>query len=227
MRRGFLRAFFLTGSSMLLICVAARSSRATTAIMLSDREMVINSRVILTGTVGSVTSAWDQDHQMIWSYAEIRRDRLLNGKLDQASIVLKQLGGTAGDTSVRVFGEPEFTPGQRVLVYLDTAPDGSLRVAQAFMGMFVITKALDTGRETVSRLLDGAEVMVLPRADQEPVTNVDGLNNYIRRIKSTLKNDAELIAESDAARSSEPMVAVPPEYERVKRQSRGFSPQYV
>src|SRR5262249_26231627 len=33
--------------------------------------------------------------------------------------------------------------------------------------------------------------------------------------------------ESDAARSSEPMVAIPPEYERVKSQSRGYSPQYV
>src|SRR5262249_28951721 len=155
--------------------------------MLSDREMVVNARVILTGSVDNVISAWDQDHRMIWTYVEIRRDRLLKGKLDEASIVLKQLGGIGGDTAVKVFGEPEFTPGQRVLLYLDTAPDGSLRVAQSFMGMFVIAKAPDTGRETVSRLVDGAEISLLPRADQERVTNTAGLNDYIRGIKSTLR----------------------------------------
>jgi hypothetical protein len=197
-----------------------------TAIMLSDRQMVVGARIILTGTVGETFSAWDQDHQMIWTYVEIRRDRLLKGNLDETDIVLKELGGTDGDTAIKVFGQPEFTPGQRVLLYLDTAPDGSLRIAQSFMGMFVISRDLTSGRETVSRSLDGADVKLLPRADGEPITNTAELGSYVGNIKSILRRERSQIAETEAARADAPLRAIPSGYERAKSRS-GYAPQFA
>jgi hypothetical protein len=227
MERGFYKRLILSASSFLMISLSALSARATTAIMLSDREMVVGARLILTGTVENVFSAWDEDHRMIWSYVEIRRDRLLRGKLDESSIVLRQMGGVAGDRSVRVFGEPQFSPGQRVLVYLDTAADGSLRVAQSFMGMFVITHDPNTGLEVVSRRLDGTEVRVLPRPDSEVITNNAGLQEYTDWVKALIRHEAARIAEADAARAGDPLLVIPAEYDRATRRGAGYSPEYV
>jgi hypothetical protein len=163
---------------------------------------------------------------MIWTYVEIRRDRLLKGKLDETDIVLKELGGTDGETGVRVFGQPEFTPGERVLLYLDTAADGSLRVAQSFMGMFVITKDQDTGTETVSRSLDGVDVKLLPRADRETITNTAELKAYIGGIKAVLRREAAHASEAEADKSDVPLSTVPVGYERARSRS-GFAPQFV
>ena len=227
MERSFYRGFIVSVSALFVMCLSGVSSRATTAIMLSDREMIISARLILTGTVGNVFSAWDDGHKMIWSYVEIRRDRMLMGRLDESSIVLRQMGGTAGDRAIKVFGEPQFSPGQRVLVYLDTAPDGSLRVAQAFMGLFVITRDHNTGQETVNRWLDAAELKVLPRPDRPVITNTAGLEDYIAWIDKIMRREAASIAEAEATRRGAPLLAIPAEYERAKRRSTGYSPEYV
>jgi len=226
MRRRFHKALLLSGSAVFFICMAALSSSAMTAIMLSDRQMIIGARIILTGTVGEIFSAWDQDHQMIWTYVEIRGDRLLKGKLEQTHIVLKELGGTDGDTGVKVFGQPEFTPGERVLLYLDTAPDGSLRVAQSFMGAFTISKDLATGRETVSRSLDGVEVKLLPREDHETITNTSELESYIGEIKAILRREAAQVDAAEAARSDIPLITVPVGYEQARTRS-AYTPQFA
>jgi len=226
MRRAIHKAFILSGSAVLLICVAALRSSAMTAIMLSDRQMVVGSRIILTGTVGGIFSAWDEDHHMIWTYVEIRRDRLLKGKLEETDIVLKELGGTDGITGVKVFGQPEFTRGERVLLYLDTAPDGSLRVAQSFMGAFVISKDHDSGRETVTRSLDGVDVKLIAQPDSEPITNTAELGRYISKIDAILRREAAQVGDAEAARSNVPLLTVPVGYERAKSRS-GYAPQFA
>jgi hypothetical protein len=227
MKRSSCKAFILSGFLVLIVCLAALNTKATTAVMLSDRELITGARVILTGRVGEVFSAWDEEHTMIWTYVEIRGDRLLKGNLDGSRVVLKQRGGIAGDTAVKVFGEPEFSPGQRVLLYLDSAPDGSTRVAQAFMGMFSITTDRETGRDIVSRSLDGVDVRVLPRADRQAITNTDALGKYISRIETVLRREGSRIAEVDTARGGEPLLEVPADYDRARSRSAGYSPAYV
>jgi hypothetical protein len=114
-----------------------------------------------------------------------------------------------------------------VLLYLDTAPDGSLRVAQTFMGMFTIVTDRDSGRESVNRRLDGMEVSLRPRSDGQAITDSDTLQDYISRIKTIMRREAGPISEREAARSGEPLVAIPVEYQRVKSRSAGYSPEYV
>ncbi|HWO01932.1 MAG TPA: hypothetical protein VNS63_21970, partial [Blastocatellia bacterium] len=144
-------------------------SSATSVVMLSDTELILSSRVIVTGKIRSVISAWDDSHSEVWTYVKVRTDRILKGELAARTLVLKQPGGADGGSGIRVFGQPKFTPGQAVLLYLNTGPDGTLHVAHAFMGMFSVAKDGASGQTFVSRSIDAGEVDVLSRRDTDTV----------------------------------------------------------
>ncbi|HEY3138020.1 MAG TPA: hypothetical protein VGL29_18495, partial [Blastocatellia bacterium] len=57
------------------------NAQATTVVMPSDTEMIVNSRLIVTARVISVTSAWDDQRSMVWTYVELLVDRKLKGEL--------------------------------------------------------------------------------------------------------------------------------------------------
>ena len=69
--------------------------------------------------VKTVFSAWNDEHSLIYTYTEVRPDRILKGNLDMTRIVLKQLGGIAGQNGMRIFGQPRFVRGQQVLLLLE------------------------------------------------------------------------------------------------------------
>src|SRR4029453_14702971 len=60
-----------------------------------------------------------------------------------------------------IFGMPKFQAGQEVLVYLNTWPDGALRVHQGFLGKFKITRDATTGQLLVERQSEGRNVRIL------------------------------------------------------------------
>lgn len=202
-------------------------AKATTVVMLSDTELIVNSRLIITGRVVSRISAWDDTHSMVWTYVEVRTDRVLKGELSESTIVLKQLGGEVGASGVRVFGQPGFTSGERVLLYLNTATDGTLHAAHAFMGKFSIVANADTEGELIQRSADAPDVELLARTSVGEITNRSTLHSYIKKIRRTLRQEAAQIAEIDAARTRQPVVSVPAEYWRTKEQSGGFKPEYA
>jgi hypothetical protein len=209
-----------------LLLISTFHAGATTVVMLSDTELIVNSRAIVTGRVASVMSAWDDTHSMVWTYVEVRADRVLKGDLSQGTIVLKQLGGEAGALGVRVFGQPSFTPGERVLLYLNTGLDGSLHAAHAFMGKFSVVADGST-KEFIQRSADAQDVELLARTSVGEITNRAPFGSYLKKIQRTLRQEAARIAEIDASRAGEPLVAVPTEYVRTKKQGRGFRPDYV
>src|SRR5262245_5200987 len=214
------------GLSLLLLCLFTLSAKATTVVMLSDTELIVNSRLIVTGKVVSVMSAWDDAGSMISTYVEVQTDRALKGELPGTTVVLKQLGGSVGEMGLRVFGQPVFAPGERVLLYLNTSQEGSLHVAHAFIGKFsVVTDA--TGREFVERSSESSGVDFLSRSAGGEVTDRSPLDDYLDKIQQTLHREAIRVAEIDSARAGEPLVAIPREYGRKRRESGGVRPEFV
>ncbi len=209
----------------LLIFVFARPTEGTTAIMLSDTELIVHSRLIVSGRVVSVVSDSD-DSGMIWTYIEVHTDRVLKGDLHDQTIVLKQLGGAVGESGVRVIGQPVFATGERVLLYLNTGPDGSLHAAHGFMGKFSVAEDT-TGAEFVERSIDAHEIEFLARTRPGEVTNRAAYDTYIRRIQRTVRREAAQIAEIDAERSGDPVVPVPSEFTRAKKRKGDFTAEFV
>jgi hypothetical protein len=194
--------------------------------MLPDTELIVDSRLIVSGRVISLTSEWDRSGSVIWTYVEVRADRVLKGELHATTVVLKQLGGTVGERSLRVFGQPDFAAGERVLLYLNTGPDGSLHSAHTFMGKFSIV-ADPAGTEFVERSVDTKEIEILGRSSSGEVTNRAPLEEYLAKIQRTLSREAFRVAEVNAARVGQPFVAVPKEFSRSRKHAGGFSPAFV
>lgn len=195
--------------------------------MLSDREMALDSQIILTGKVRSVISRWDDAREMIWTYVEIEREQLIKGSILDTRIVLKQPGGEVWPQGVEVFGQPKFTAGQDVLLYLRSARDGSLHVAHSFMGMFSIVKDASSGALTVVREFDKGRVELRPRSDSQSVTDKASFEDYIANLKLTLQREASEVNRIEAERATQPLYAVPVEYERLKQTTEGFSPNFT
>ncbi|HET9531368.1 MAG TPA: matrixin family metalloprotease, partial [Blastocatellia bacterium] len=215
----------LSALPVFAILLITLSARATTVVMLSDKDLVVTSRMIVTGEVVSVISAWDDARTMIWTYVEIRRERLLKGEVTSERLVLRQPGGVVGPEGIAVFGQPEFAPGQKVLLYLNTARDGSLRVAHAFMGMFSIIDDA-AGRKSVSRSVREGQVEILPRSDSAEVTDRAPLQDYIGKIEQTLELEAAAIAQIEAERRDQPILAIPSEYELKRRDAGQYMPAF-
>lgn len=212
---------------LFLLLIPILQGKATTVVMLSDTELIVNSRVIVTGKVVSTISAWDDTHSMVWTYVEVRADRVLKGELSEETIVLKQIGGDTGASGVRVFGQPDFTSGERVLLYLNAGTDGSLHAAHAFMGKFSVVADGITNEEYIERSAGAQDIEILARTAVGEITNRASFHSYIKKIQRTLRQEAGRIAEIDASHAGEPLIAVPAEYSSKKKESSGFKPEYL
>ena len=149
----------------LVFCLVALPAFSTVAVLTSDADLTRSSRVILEGEVLSAMSQWEGD--VIYSYIEVSVDRVLKGRLKGSTVVVKQIGGTVGETSWILHGSPAFKKGERVLLFLDTWDDGALRVSHLFMGKYDVVRDAKTGKmRAVRKAAEGVEVMAGPSSGE-------------------------------------------------------------
>ncbi|HKP85896.1 MAG TPA: putative Ig domain-containing protein [Blastocatellia bacterium] len=212
----------------LTVLFLAKTGEATTASMLSDQQLIASSRVILVGDVQSIKSQWDLSHENIFTYVKIKVSKTLKGQLQNDTIVFKQLGGTVGDDSTVIFGAPDYRAGQRVLLFLDTASDGTLRVAHLFQGKYDVADDARTGKARVKRDLDKGDINILGAIDGANITNDATLTRFTKKIKRVLRDNAAQAAEFAAQYEAIPIVETPPEYiDDAATGSGDFTAQYA
>ncbi|MFY9554760.1 MAG: matrixin family metalloprotease [Blastocatellia bacterium] len=212
--------------AVVVFCLLALPANATSFVMLSDTELIVNSRLIVTGRVVSTIGAWDDSGSMVWTYVKVRVDRVLKGESPGRTVVLKQLGGAVGEAGIRVYGQPGFSAGERVLLYLNTGTDGTLHTAHAFMGKFAVIEDRLIGAEFAERSVSD-EVESLAHYVTGDITNRAPMAAYVDKIQKTLQQETARIGEIDSRRTGEPIVVVPPEYSKIKLRSSDFTPQFV
>ncbi|MFY9609109.1 MAG: putative Ig domain-containing protein [Blastocatellia bacterium] len=140
--------------SIILSC--AGSARSTTFTVPSDDELIIGARAIVRGKVLSLSCQLDPEQDRIFTYITLRVLEVLKGQIVERKIVLKEEGGRLGMRGSIVFGTPQFSLGEEVLLYLDTWRDGSLRVHQMLLGKFVVLTDPNLGKKVVIRELSGS-----------------------------------------------------------------------
>jgi hypothetical protein len=211
---------------LLAVIFFARSTEATTAVMLTDEELITSSRVILTGEIKSSKARWDADRRNIYTYVKVRVSKVIKGQIRSERIVFKQLGGTVGGESSVIYGTPEFKAGQRVLLFLNTADDGSLRVAHLFMGKYDIIQDAQTKQTRVERRPDARSINLLGASATPEITNAATLARFTKKINRVLRTRAEEVARYEEKNSLVPILDAPAEY--VEDDDNGsVSPQYA
>lgn len=216
------RAVVLFLLGCLLVIASSNRALATTAIIPRDDEMVTECRAIVTGKIVALWTAVDPGTELVYTYIRVNVNTVLKGQIAEREIVLKELGGETRDHGTLIFGAPRFEPGQDVFLYLNTWPDGSLRVHQGFLGKFDIARDATTGRLIVERRLQDQNVLIM--VDSGNGANRSELDEYTEMIARLVEiNQKRMRRFEEQYYQGVPLLAQPPEFEP----SAEFTPQWV
>jgi hypothetical protein len=164
----------------LMVCFIlslAVGARATTVIIPTDDQLIISSRAVVRARVISQACGFDSRHDIVYTYVTLRIREVLKGEIGSREIVLKEPGGQVGTRGSVFFGSPRFASGEDAILYLDTWPDGSLRVHDMFLGKFTILRDPHSGRLVAVRGVSGPNVEIIP--------HTPGGGNHTQRAEST------------------------------------------
>jgi len=146
----------------LWVAIAALPAGATTVVMMADTRLASQSELVVVARSVGTVPAPELDRPVTDYLMSI--ERVMLGSLDSSAIVVRVPGGTAANgMSLKIWGAPEFVTGERVILFLNRAEDGTYRVVQLVLGSF--REALLDGQRVAFR--DLSEVNVLER-DSKP-----------------------------------------------------------
>src|SRR5262245_42416550 len=126
-----------------------------------DESILVGARAVVRGTVLSSVCRDDESNQRVFTYTKLRVEEVYKGPISEDESVLKEEGGESGRIGERVSGTPTFSVGERVIISLDTWPDGSLRVYQMFLGKLSIKRDRESGNEVVVPDTADSDVAIL------------------------------------------------------------------
>ena len=220
------RNFILLLVGCLLVVACSQAALATTAVVPRDDEMVVESRSIVTGRVLGLSTSVDANTDLVYTYIRLEVSTVLKGNITDREIVLKELGGETSDRGTMIYGMPKFEAGRDVLVYLNTWPDGALRVHQGFLGKFNISRDPSTGREVVERQVEGENVQIMAGSGTNG-TNRSELDAYTRMVSGLMEtNRKKMLAFERKYYSNAPMLAQPAEFQS-KQAGGEMTPMWV
>ncbi len=105
-----------------VLLLAARVE-ATTLLRMSVEDMTAAAEAVVVGEVTDVKSSWNEAQTTIYTVVVFKVDQCLAGTCQDAFLI-KQRGGTVGEMTLHIPGMPQFTKGQKALVFLEPDPEG-------------------------------------------------------------------------------------------------------
>lgn len=177
------------GAALVLAGLTAGAADATTFVAMSERALTRASDAIVTGTVTGLDVVGGRDGA-ISTLVTVAVDARYKGDVG-ATIVLKQPGGELAERGLVIPGSAEFSIGERSVLFLSAAHDGTAHTTALGLGKFDVT----------------ADGLVAERRVHEPVVG----GGPVRRLKldRLLRSVAKTVANDP--RAPLPLAAVPPE----------------
>jgi hypothetical protein len=223
------RLSLLSLGLLIVVTTGARSVSVATDSPSSDDDLIVGARAIVIGRVLSFSCRRDPAEDRIFTYITIRVQETLKGELGRKKIVLKEEGGEAEGHGSLIFGAPQFSPGERVFLYLDTWPDGSLRVHQMSFGKMTIVGEGEA-IQSIVRSQPACTASVERRRRHSHSLDLSSANidlvEYVRNVRTRLEATAERSQAFQLKHyRNTPILSEPPEYERALR-NREVHPQF-
>jgi hypothetical protein len=136
-------------AAALAIGVGVAGADQTTGPVSLD-DLTRNALVIVEGTVDRMSSAWNDERTQIRTTVRIKADAFYKGDDGSGGVDLVLLGGVVGEDGLAVVGQPSFSTGERVLVFL--RPDWKVNKTPVV--------AMEHGKFTIGGLGVGPDVLV-------------------------------------------------------------------
>jgi hypothetical protein len=150
--------FQVLRGALLAVLVVASPANGSVVQALELQELVAHADRIVLGRVLFSESFRRPDGQL-GTWHRIAVERELRGSVpDEQEVIVETLGGQIGDIAMRIEGEPTFTVGERVLVFMrDGGPYTAFRPVG--MGQGVMRVRTEQGVETVRQSREGMMLM--------------------------------------------------------------------
>ena len=142
-------SIFIGFLALAVFCLVSFPSQATMVMKLSEEDMANQAGTIVTGTVTSVKSEWNEERTKIFTYITITPSNFLKGDQPAQEIVIVQPGGEVGDIGMLVDGTPVFEEGEEVLLFLNRGRKGFHRTVGLSQGEFSIQSDPITQRKVL------------------------------------------------------------------------------
>jgi hypothetical protein len=124
---------------------------ATTVKPMSLDDLTSAASVIVEGQGADSWSTWNPQHTLIYTFTRVRISKTLKGSAD-STILIKQLGGSAGGYTQKVAGVHPMRSGDASVLFLrpSEAHDGTMVIVGLMQGNFHIEKEPQTGAAVVN-----------------------------------------------------------------------------
>lgn len=190
------------------------SVHATLVIPVPEDDLARLATAVVIGHIKEIKSYWDDEAEQAFTHVTVTPQEVLKGEIAGGDFTLKQLGGKIGRLRSWIDGSPEFRVGEKVLLFLETNPDGSACVASLYQGKFSLFTDHDTGKEFAYRGSTPERVHLLTGARTARAQTSSTANEFYEvatlkaRIRDTLRTTSPREQRSSAAPLS--ALQVPP-----------------
>ena len=188
-----MRSFQLLPGILLAVLVVASPANGSVVQALELQELVAHADRIVLGRVLFSESFRRPDGQLgTWHRIAVERE-LRGSAPDEQEVIVETLGGQIGDIAMRVEGEPSFTVGERVLVFMrDGGPYTAFRPVG--MGQGVMRVRTEQGVETVRQNREG--LMLMRRNEQGRLERSLGALPEKQRLDALLSKLRDIVEQS-------------------------------
>lgn len=123
-----------------LLLLAALPLAASQFVQLPFDQIARESQYIVRGSVENTWSAWDNAHEVIYTYATVRVNRYFGDTTGPDTLVVREVGGTVGDYTQEAIGFPAIRRGEDVVLFLAAWEDNAAeyRVHAFNQGKFLV-----------------------------------------------------------------------------------------
>lgn len=123
----------------LLLLALALPVSASQFVELSFDRVAREATYIVRGTVENTWSAWDDSHEVIFTYATIRVSRYFGEATGPDTLVVREVGGTVDGYTQEAIGFPAIRRGENVVFFLSRWDSGDeLRIHAYNQGKYLV-----------------------------------------------------------------------------------------
>ncbi|HET8773858.1 MAG TPA: hypothetical protein VFP80_08710 [Thermoanaerobaculia bacterium] len=132
-----------------LLVILALPLSASQFMDLPFEQVATESQYIVRGTMGQTWSAWDDAHEVIYTYATIRVNRYFGEATGPDTLMIREVGGTVDGYTQEAIGFPMLRSGEDVVLMLSQWEDGADYRIHAFnQGKYIVSRR--GGREMIT-----------------------------------------------------------------------------
>ncbi len=112
-------------SLVTLLLIVALPLSASQFIDMPFDQVARESSLVVRGTVENTWSAWDDSHEVIFTYATVRVSRYFGETTGPDTVVVREVGGTVDGYTQEAIGFPAIRSGENVVLMLSRWEDSA------------------------------------------------------------------------------------------------------